>query len=312
MGCTVNDREPVVLRDQAVVDFGHLTSPEQLAAIARIESVALVIVPQSLAAAYLAIPASDVATTVYVPDGANVRTHTGMLAVPGDGIGASDDVLVVIGGLLITSPVTGPLPRQIQVTGLVLAPRGSETALGPALAGGTGSVSYYRYAEGQDIKMLSGEVSLSGAMLENRSGQPDDILLAAGEIVVTGHASAVGYGQVIVAGEVAAPEASREVIEPRLQVGGELAWYPGDNPRVFHGSTSLGADFFRQFDEPVVVVAFGKLTILPDVTESLLREKVRSFTLFGKTTAPAELVGVVQFLAADVFGSIEASDGPGD
>jgi hypothetical protein len=310
-GYAVNDREPVVLRDQPVVDFRHLTSPEQLAAIGRIEDVALVIVPHSLAAAYLAIPASGVAATVYAPDGANVRTHTGMLVVPGDGIGAADDVLVVIGGLLITSPVTGPVPRQVYVTGLVLAPRGSETALGPVLTGGTGNVSYYRYAEGQELKVLSGEVRLSGAMLANRGGQTDDILVAAGEIVVTGQLSDVGYGQVVVAGEVAAPEASREVMEPRLQVHGELAWYPGDSPRVFHGSTSLGAGFFRQFDEPAAVVSFGKLTILPDVTEALLREKVRSFTLFGLTSAPAELVGVVQFLAADVFGSIEASDGPG-
>ena len=307
----MNDREPAVLRDQPVVDFSHLTSPGQLTAIGGIEDVALVIVPQSLAAAYLTIPASDVAATVYVPEGANVRTHTGTLTVPGDGVGTSDDVLIVIGMLLITSPITGPLPRQIHVIGLVLAPTGSETALGPVLAGGTGSVSYYRYAEGQDIKVLSGEVKVSGAMLENRAGQPGDILIAAGEIVVTGPASEVGYGQVEVAGEVAAPEASREAIEPRLQVHGELAWYPGDNPRVFHGKTSLGASFFRQLDEPAVLVSFGKLAILPDVTESMLREKVRSFTLFGRTTAPAELVGVVQFLATDAFGPIEASDGQG-
>jgi hypothetical protein len=307
----MNEKEPVVLRDQPVVDFSHLTSPDQLAAIGRIEDVALVIVPQSLAAAYLAIPASDVASTVYVPDGAKVRTHTGAMVVPGDGIGAGDDVLIVTGALFITSPITGSLPRQIYVTGSLLAPRGSETALGPVLAGAIGSVRYYRYAEGQEIKVLSGEVKLSGATLENRAGRPDDILIAAGEIVVTGQVSDVGYGLVLIAGEVAAPETTREVIESRLEVQGELAWYPGDNPRAFHGDISLGAGFFRQLDEPATVVSFGKLTILPDVTESLLRERVRSFTLFGKTTAPAELVGVVQFLATDVFGSIEASDGPG-
>ena len=300
-----------MLRDQEIVNFAHLTSPDQLAGVGRIEDVTLVIVPQSLAAAYLAIPAADVNATVYVPDGANVRTHTGMLTVPGDGIGTGDDVLIVMGTLLITSPVTGPLPRQVHVNGLVLAPRGSETALGPVLAGASGSVSYYRYAEGQDIKVLSGEVRLSGAMLENRAGQPDDLLIAAGEIVIYGPASAVGYRQVVVAGEVAAPEAHREVIEPRLEAYGELAWYPGDNPRVFHGSTSLGAGFFRQLDEPASLVSFGALAIDPDVTESLLREKVRSFTLFGRTTAPAELVGVVQFLATDAFAAIGASDGPG-
>lgn len=304
----MSDREPVVLRDQGVVDLRHLSSPGQLAAIARIEDVGMVIVPESFAAEYLAIPADDVGATVYVPDGANVRVHTGMMQVPGDGIGTGDDVLIVTGGLIITSPITGPLPRQIHVTGLLLAPRGSETALVPVLAGSTGSVTYYRYAEGQDIKVLGGEVNLSGATLENRAGQPDDILVAAGEIVVTGQASHVGYGLIVIAGEVAAPEASRDVLESRFHVGGEIAWYPGDSPRTFRGKTSLGAGFFRQLDEPVVIVSFGRLEILPDVTESLLREKVRGFTLFGQTIAPAELVGVVQFLATDAFGPIQASE----
>ena len=58
----MNENEPasdrVVLSDQPVADFSHLTAPEQLAAIGRIENVALVIVPESLAAAYAAIPSS--------------------------------------------------------------------------------------------------------------------------------------------------------------------------------------------------------------------------------------------------------------
>ena len=59
----------MVISDQPVADFSHLTAPEQLAAISRIEDVALVIAPKSLAAAYTAIPVWDVAATIYVPDG---------------------------------------------------------------------------------------------------------------------------------------------------------------------------------------------------------------------------------------------------
>jgi hypothetical protein len=145
----------VVVSGQPVADFSHLTAPEQLGAIGRIENVALVIVPESLAGAYAAIPTSQVAATIFVPDGANVRVHTGALMVGGDGIGAADDVLIITGLLIITSPVTGPVPQRIHVVGSVLAPRGSEAALGPALAGGTGGVSYYTLADGQDIKVLS-------------------------------------------------------------------------------------------------------------------------------------------------------------
>jgi hypothetical protein len=270
-------------------------------------------VPESLAAAYTAIPSSDVAATIYVPDGANVnvRVHTGSLVVSGDGIGAADDVLIVVGMLVITSPVTSPLPRRIYVIGSVLAPRGSESLLGQALAGGTGGVSYYRYSEGQDIKVLSGQVKLSGGMLANPAGGPDDILIAAGQVVVTGEVTTMGYRYVIVAGQLAAPAASRDTLEPVIQTQGQVGWYEGAGPRVFNEDTRLGPDFFRLLGHPVSLVVFGDLTIAADVTETMLQEKITGITLFGDVTAPPGLVGALQVLATDAFGDIRASDGPG-
>jgi len=309
----MNEHEPggdrVVVSGQAVADFSHLTAPEQLAAIGRIENVALVIVPESLAGAYAAIPSSQVAATIFVPDGANVRVHTGALMVGGDGIGAADDVLIITGMLIITSPVTDPVPQRIHVVGSVLAPRGSEAALGPALAGGTGGVTYYTLADGQDIKVLSGQVRLSGAMLA--AGQGDDLLIAAGQVVITGVVTTVGYRQVIFAGQLAAPAASRDVIEPRAQVQGQAAWYQGDDPRVFHDDTSLGPDFFRLLDHPVSLVVLGDLTITAGVTEAMMRDKITGICVFGDATAPPRLVGVLQALTTDAFGAIRAGDGPG-
>jgi hypothetical protein len=299
----------VVLRDQPVLDLSHLTSPDQLAGISRIEDVAVVIVPQSLAGAYAAISVSDVAGTIYVPDGANVRLHTGSMVVGGDGIGAADDVLVVIGMLVITSPVTGPVPQRIYVIGSVLAPRGSEPVLGPALAGGTGGVSYYLPRDDQDVKVLSGQVRLSGAMLANPAGQADDILIAAGQVVVTGEATTLGYRLVVVAGQFAAPAASRDAIEPFVQVQGQAGWYQGGSPRVFYQDATLGPDFFRLLDQPVSLVVFGDLTIADGVTEDMVREKVTSAVLFGDAIAPAGLVAVLQVLAGDTFGEIRASHG---
>jgi hypothetical protein len=303
-------RDRVVISDQPVVDFSHLTSPEQLAAIGEIRDVALVIVPESLSAAYAAIPSTDVAATVYVPGG-NVRVHTGALVVGGDGIGAEDDVLIVVGMLVITRPVANPLPRRIYVIGSVLAPRGSEPLLGPAMAGGTGGVSYYQHADGQEVKLLSGQVKVSGAMLANPAGRPDDILIAAGQIVVTGEVNTVGYRSVIIAGQVAAPAASRDVIEPIAQIQGQAGWYEGGTPQVFNGDANLGADFFRLLDHPVSLVVFGDLTIAAGVSEALMREKITGITVFGDAAAPSELMGMLQVLATDVFGDILASDGPG-
>jgi hypothetical protein len=310
----MNENEPGsgrVISDQPVVDFSHLTSPEQLAAISRIQDVALVIVPRSLAAGYAAIPSSDVAATIYVPDGANVRVHTGAMTVSGDGLGAAGDVLIIVGMLIITSPVTAPLPGQIHVVGSVLAPRGSEPVLGPALAGSTGGVNYYPYAGEQDIKMLGGQVKLSGAMLANPAGQPHDILIAAGQVVVTGQVTTVGYQQVIIAGQLAAPQASRDAIEPRVQVQGQAAWYQGEDVRVFHEDTTLGPDFFRLLDHQVSLVAFADLTIAAGVTETMVQDKITSIALFGDATVPPALVGVMQVLTTDAFGSIRVGDGPG-
>jgi hypothetical protein len=300
-----------VLRDNAVVDFTHLRSPEELSSVSRIEDVGAVIVPESLAAAYAAIPASDVGATLYVPDGVNVRVHTGTLTVGGDGLGAAEDVLVVVGMLIITSPVTGVVPKRMAVIGSVLAPRGSEPALGPALAGGVGSVSYYRYAEGQDIRLLTGQVKLSGAMLANPAGQPDDILVAVGQVVVSGPVTTVGYAQVIVVGQFMASEASRDVLEPRMQMLGQVAWYRSDDPRMIFEDTRFGPDFFRLLDNPVSLLVLGDLSIAPDVTESMVREKVTDIVLFGDVTAPAELVGLLQVLVTDAYGTIRAAGGPG-
>jgi hypothetical protein len=303
--------ERVVISRQPVADFGHLTSPEELAPISRIEDVALVIVPESLAAAYTAIPSSNVASTIYVPSDANVRVHTGVLVAGGDGLGLPDDVLIVVGMLLITSPVTKPVPRRIYVIGSALAPRGSESLLGQALASGSGGISYYPYAEGQDVKMLSGQVKLSGAMLANPAGSREDIFVAAGQVVVTGEVTTVGYRSVVISGQFAGPAASRDAIEPVAHIQGQAAWYEGDSPRVFNADATLTPEFFRALDHPVGLVVFGGLAVAAGVTETMLREKITSVIVFGDATAPPELVGVLQALATDVFGDIRASDGPG-
>ena len=137
------------------------------------------------------------------------------------------------------------------------------------------------------------------------------MLIAAGQVVISGEVTTVGYRQVIIAGQLAAPAASRDVIEPRAQVQGQAAWYRGDDPRVFYDDIALGPDFFRVLDHPVSLVVLGDLTIAAGVTEAMMREKVTGLYVFGDATAPPGLVGVLQALTTDAFGAIRASDGPG-
>src|SRR5215469_15030638 len=56
MSGTEQAEERGVIRDQPVVDFSHLKSADDLAAISRIQDVAIVLLPESLAAAYARIP----------------------------------------------------------------------------------------------------------------------------------------------------------------------------------------------------------------------------------------------------------------
>jgi hypothetical protein len=301
-------REPVVISGHALLDLTPMP-PEQLAGIARIEGVGTVLLRESQSAAYAAISVSGVGSTVYVPDG-NLRVHKGMLTVGGDALGAEDDVLIVAGVLIITSPVTSPVPKRIHVDGLVMAPRDSAAVLSPLLAG-SGNVTFYRGSETPDIKVITGQTRLSGAMLANLSGQAEDMLIIAGQVLVTGAPGPVGYRSIVIAGQVALPASARDVIEPKLEVLGQVGWYAGDDPRVFFEGATLGPDFFRLLDHPVGLVAFEKLTFAEDVTEEMLLAKVGGIVAFEKITAPPGLIGAVQVVASDVFETIQASGGPG-
>jgi hypothetical protein len=299
-----------VVRGQAVLDLSHLTTADELAAITLIEGVGAVVVPESLAGGYAGIPSSGVGATVYVPDGAKVRVHVGPLTVGGDGLGTADEVLVVVGVLLIISPVTGELPRRISVVGSVVAPRGSESALGKVLASSMGSVGYYRYVAGQQVKVLTGQVRFSGASLANAVGGPDDVLVAAGQVIVTGAVTTVGYSQLFVVGQFIGPEASRAELEARLEAQGQIVWYRSDEPRVFLDDLELGPDYFRLLEHPVSLVVLGDLTIASGVTAELIREKISDIVLLGDAVAPAEVVPVLQLLATDTVGRIRTADGP--
>lgn len=302
--------EPGVVQGRAVLDLSHLTTTDQMAGISRIKNVGAVVVPESLAGVYAAIPASDVGATVFVPDGANVRVHVGSLTVGGDGLGAAADVLVVVGVLIILSPVTGELPQRISVVGSVVAPRGSESALGKVMASSAGTVGYYRYVAGQQVKVLSGQVRLSAASLANAGGGPDDVLVAAGQVIVSEAVSTVGYGQLFVVGQFIGPEVSRAELEARLDAQGHIVWYRSSGPRILFDDVELGPDFFRLLDEPVSLVVLGDLTIADGVTAELVREKVSDIVMLGDAIAPAEVVPALQLLAIDGFGRIRTADGP--
>ena len=297
-----------VIGRRAVLDLTGFTSPEQLAGITAIERVATAVVPRSLAAAFTAIPAGKIASTVFVPDGTRARLHTGTLMLGGDSLGSPDDALIVTGLLVVTTPVTGELPALIHVTGTVLVPRGSEAAIGRVLEG-TGAVVGYRWAQGQEIRAHGGQVTVSGSSLANPVGEPDDVLVLAGQALVAGEVGDIGYRQVLVLGQAAMPQTARERIDPYLTVQGQLGWYASDNPRMLTEETELAAEFLQLQERPVSLIVTDTLRFAADVTPELLREKVADIVLFDDIVAPAALIPTLHYLAAQNYGTIRSEGG---
>jgi hypothetical protein len=298
------------IRDVALLDLTPMTSAEDLAGITRISDVSLVLVPESLMAAAAAIPMDDVAMVVPVPEGVQVRNHTGSLVMAGEALAGPEvenAVLIVTGTLILTSPVPSVAYRQVIVTGLVLAPHGSEAALGAGLTRVTGSVDYYPYAEGQEVKVSTGQLRVDGEVLANRAGGPDDVLVVAGQLIVTGPVATLGYRRIVVAGQLLAPRESQAVLGPAIVVKGQLAWYTG-NPRFFIGKERLARSFFELLDQPLTLALVGRFEIDPDVPAELLRDKVAEIVLVGKLVAPRQLVGVLQLLTTEKVGNITVAE----
>jgi len=294
-----------VIDHVALLDLTAYTA-ESLARIRRIDSVALVLVPDSLAGQLGAIPMSAVASVIPVPDGARARVHTGVMTMDGGafaGPGTEKDVLVMTGVLVITSPVERVGYARVVTTGVILAPRGSEAALAAGLSHVTGVVAYYDYAENQRVRVFQGQTRLRGETLANAGGQGSDIAIVAGQLVLTTPVTTLGYRQVVVAGQLAAPEESMDALEPALHVVGQVAWYSG-TARAFTGQERFDRGFFELLDEPVTLVLSGAFEVGPDVPAALLREKVRAIALTGTLKAPKEVVPVLQLLATQKQGVI--------
>jgi len=138
------------INNVGVLDLREFESGD-LARIGCINNVGVILVPESLAAELMDIPMNNTGSIIPIPEGANVRVavHTGKLKMTGEALAnpggnAEDiDILVLTGKLLITTPVEKVGYKELIVTGKVLAPRGSETALATGLTRLTGQVVYY-------------------------------------------------------------------------------------------------------------------------------------------------------------------------
>ena len=299
-----------VIEHVEVLDLSAIRSVEEFRKITAIHHVEVVVVPESLASELAGIEVAHVEAIVPVPDGATVSSHVGMVTMGGDALAepAGDNaVLVVVGGLVLTTPVTRVGYRRIAVVGVVLAPHGSQDALGGGITHLVGMIDYYPYADGQQVRVHAGNVELSGAALANPGGTPNDVLLVAGEIFVTSPVTELGYRSIVGAGEMIAPRESEPILSGALKMLGQTVWYSG-LPRIFQEHQRFSKAFFELLPEPTALALLGGGELDDDVTIEVLREKITGITLAGALTAPKALVPLLQVLVTDNYGHIGASD----
>jgi hypothetical protein len=300
------------IRNVALLDLTGATSDETLAGVSRIANVAAILVPESLLGKLLAIPMQNVAATVPVPDGKTVKVLSGQTTLSGEALAnsdsSSDTVLVVAGQLLITTPVQHVGYAQLIVIGQVIAPAGSETALGAGLTRMSGQIAYYPYTAGGAVRLLTNPGRFSGAELANRNGQPTDVLVVTGQLIVSGPVESVGYEHIVAFGQLLLPQESQSVLADRVTApGGQVVYYTA-SPRAFNGKDAFSAGFFELLDAPTTLVLNGKFTFDEDVAPDLLRRTVAEIVLNGKIVAPRALVPMLQFLTIVRNGRISTDD----
>jgi hypothetical protein len=181
---------PGEIKNLGHLDLTSMKSPEELDRIKSIENVGAILVPEPLMGRLAGIPMKNVGSTIAIPEGENVRLMTGQIKLTGEALaspGSEEDVLVVTGQLLITTPVEHVGYRKMVVSGQVMAPEGSEAALGAGISRLTGQIVYYRGTPrlfvGNDrvgsefFELLDGPVTLIIAgNFEIEEGVPHDLL----------------------------------------------------------------------------------------------------------------------------------------
>jgi hypothetical protein len=160
---------------------------------------------------------------------------------------------------------------------------------------------------GENLKLVTGQMKTAGEALAGAGGE-EDVLVVAGQLLVTTPVERVGYGEMIVAGQVYAPEGSEAALTAGIsRLTGQVFYYSG-KLRFFVGEERFGRGFFEVLEGPMAMILVGEFTIERGVPADLLKEKVSQILLAGELRAPRELLPLVQVLTVEKAGEISALD----
>jgi hypothetical protein len=221
---------PGEITGMGLLDLSALTTPEDLAAITGIHKVGGILVPEALLPRLMGIPMSAVGTIVPVPAGERVRVLTGQVKLTGEALaspGGDGEILLVVGQLIVTTPVERVGYQGLHVYGQVIAPKGSETAIGSALRRLNGQTIYYT----GEPRFFAGNDRFGRGFFEALE-RPVALVLA-GNYVVEADVSAdllkEKVAQLILAGTLRAPRALVPLLQARCELmAGTIVPLDGD------------------------------------------------------------------------------------
>ncbi|NLN27615.1 MAG: hypothetical protein GX161_05290 [Firmicutes bacterium] len=210
----------------------------------------------------------------------------------------------------VTDPEELAAIEQITNVGVVLVPEELAGAIAKVAIRNVGQV--VKVPAGRRVSVRSGIVQLSGTVLENRDGDPTDVLVLVGQIVITGVPQRVGY-ELIVSGILVVPREAEDVISrATTQFAGQMFAYTGANVRVFTSKVTLDREFLELLPEGTALLMMDDATFEPDVTKELLQSKVTDILHMGALHVPKHLRAVVQVLASTSFGDLIVQSAGGD
>ena len=162
---------------------------------------------------------------------------------------------------------------------------------------------------GGKVKVRKGHIRMSGEALASGTGNPADILVVNGRLLVTSPAEVIGYQQLFVVGQLVAPASCRPLLERALScLIGEALYFP-EPFHLFTADTRIDRAFLELVEEPVHLVLLGNASLEGDVSVDLLQAKVAGITLVGVLAAPKPLVPLLYLKTTTNAGTITAEPG---
>lgn len=193
---------------------------------------------------------------------------------------------------------------HIENVGCILIPEHLTTAFMKLSMENVGSV--VPVPQDGKVNVVAGQARFTGEALAQ--GDPDTMLVVAGQMVITTVVTSVGFRGLHIAGQLLAPVGSEAALLSGIgNLTGQAVYYkPG--ARMFMGHEKLGREFLELIDEPIALMITGHLEFEDDVTPDLLRAKISEIALCGHLEVPRHLLAMAQLLTTDKSGQISARD----